>query len=59
MKNNNISVTHHISGTVKHIMIFGTHVLNDDISRCWFFFHFFEILIFRAVRGLNRQKNPK
>ena len=34
-----ISVTHHISGTVKHmIMIFGTLVLNDDIFRC--FFHF-------------------
>ena len=32
------------------IMIFGTVVWND-ISMC--FFHFFKILIFRVVRGLN------
>ena len=45
------SVTRHVSGTVKHmimifgkhmIMIFGTLVLNNDISRCFFqFFEFF------------------
>ena len=31
------------------IMIFGTQVENDDISRC--FFHLFKILIFRVVGG--------
>ena len=35
-------------------MIFGTLVLNDGISRR--FFHFCEICIFRAVRGLKEQK---
>ena len=34
-----ISVTCRILGTVKHIMIFGALVLNDDISRVCF--HFF------------------
>ena len=46
---------HHISGSVHHlIMIFGTHMQSDDISR--YFFHFFKILIFRAVRGVKGQK---
>ena len=36
------------------ILIFGTLVWNDDISRC--FFHFFEILIFQALRGVKGQK---
>ena len=36
------------------IMIFGTLVLNDDTSRC--FFHCFEIFIFWAVRGLKGLK---
>ena len=45
----------HISGTVKHMMmIFGTVVLNDDIST--HFFHFFEIFIFRVVREVKEQK---
>ena len=35
------------------IMIFGTLVLIDDISRC---FHFIEILIFWPVRGGKRAK---
>ena len=40
------SVTSYISGTVKHmIMIFGTLLLNDDISRC-FIFCIFCILLF-------------
>ena len=44
------SLTHHISGTVWHIiMIFGTLVWNDDISRR--FFHCFEIFIVQAVTG--------
>ena len=35
------SVVHHISGTVHHvIIIFGTHVSNDDMS--WCFFRFFK-----------------
>ena len=51
------SVTHHMSGTVHHlIIIFGTHVWND-ISRL--FFHFFEILIFQAVRGVTAKNSPK
>ena len=37
------------------IMILGTLVLNDDISRGFFQF-FFLILIFWAVRGVKRQK---
>ena len=62
------SVTRHISGTVKHmimifgkhmIMIFGTLVLNDDISRC--FFQFFEFFFGGAAREVNgklpRMKN--
>ena len=49
------SVTRHISGTVyRMIMIFGTLVWNDDISRL--FFHFFEIFIFHAVRRVKGQK---
>ena len=39
------------------IMIFGTLVLDDDISRC--FFHFFKILIFRVVRKIKWQKIPR
>ena len=47
------SLTHHISGTVWHmIMIFGTLVWNDDISRR--FFHCFEIFIVQAVTGGGR-----
>ena len=38
----------HISGTIKHIMIFGTLLLNDDISRRFLFivlkFSFFGLL---------------
>ena len=34
-----LSVTHHISETVQYlIIIFGTHMLNDDISRRFFYF---------------------
>ena len=52
------SVTHHISRTVHHLMIvFITHVQNDDISRR--LFHFCEIFIFWAVRGVKGQKLPK
>ena len=39
------SVPHHISGTIHHlIIIFGTHLQNDDISRR--FFHFFIFFYF-------------
>ena len=45
----------HISVRVRHIiMIFGTLVLNDDISRK--FFRFFKVFIFRAVRRVTGQK---
>ena len=36
------------------IMIFGTLVKDDDISR--HFFHFFDIFIFGAIRQLKGQK---
>ena len=38
-------------------MIFGTFVLNDDISR--YFFYVFEMFIFWAVRGVKGQKIAK
>ena len=50
------SVMQYISGTVKHmLMVFGTLVLNDDISRV--FFKFFK-LFFWDVRGMGK-KLPK
>ena len=36
------------------IVIFGTHMQNDDVLKS--FFYFFKILIFRAVRGVKGQK---
>ena len=39
------------------VMIFGTPVYNDDISRCYF--HFFDIFIFWAVRGVKGQEIAK
>ena len=44
---NIMSVSLRISGTVPHmIMVFGTHLQNDDISSIFFFFfHFFKILM--------------
>ena len=53
------SVTRLISGTIKHrIKIFGTLVLNYDISRC--FFILLKFWFFGAVRGVKGQKNsPK
>ena len=42
------SVVHHILGTVHRlIIIFGTHVENDDTSK--YLFHIFKILIFWAA----------
>ena len=54
-----LSVTQHISGTVKHvIIIFGTIVLNDDISS--FFFSFFKNFRFLGSLWGKRAKNcPK
>ena len=50
-----MSVTLHISGSIHYmIMIFGTHVQNDDFSRC--FCHFFKVLIFCVGRGVKGQK---
>ena len=49
-----LSVTLGISGTIYHmIVIFGTPVWNDNISRQLFFF---KILIFWVVRGAKEQK---
>ena len=54
------SVARNISRTVHQlIIIFGTHVENDDISSLFFlffFFFFFDILIFWAVGEVKRQK---
>ena len=49
------SVMHHILGTMHYmIIVLGTHMQNDDISRG--FFYFFLILIFQAVSGVKEQK---
>ena len=49
-----LSVTLHISGTMHHmIIIYGTLMENDNISRS--FFLFFKILIFWVVRGVKWQ----
>ena len=46
----------YLSGSIYHmIMIFGTDVYSDDISRC--FFHCFKILIFLVVREGLKSKN--
>ena len=48
-------VTLHISGTIHHmIVIYGTQVQNDNISRG--FFCFFENLIFWVAMEAKRQK---
>ena len=40
-----MSIALHISGTIHHMtVVYGTHLWNDNIFRC--FFHFFKILIF-------------
>ena len=50
-----LSVVLRISDSIYHmIVIFGTHLKNDDISRC--FFHFFKMLIFWFVQVLKGQK---
>ena len=52
------SVTRHISGTIHHIIIFGTFVQSDDISR--HFFSFFWNFHFLGCYGGKRAKNsPK
>ena len=51
-----LSVALHTSGSIHHmIVIFGSHVLNNDISRC--FFHFFS-MIFQIVREVTGQEMP-
>ena len=51
----------HISGAIYHtIMIFGTIVLNDDISRHFFhFFGRFHFLDCSGVKGLKITQNEK
>ena len=45
------SVTDHMSATVRHLIIFFDTLLQNDICRWFFFFfHFFEVFIFRAVK---------
>ena len=54
-QNDKNSVMLHISGTIHHmIIIYGTLMENDNISRS--FFLFFKILIFWVVRGVKGQK---
>ena len=50
-----LSVAIHISGTTHHMMvIYGTYVENDNISR--HFFHFLKILIYSVVSRVKGQK---
>ena len=50
-----LSFALYISGTIHHmILIYGAHVLKDNISRC--FLHFFQILIFGVNSGVKEQK---
>ena len=52
------SVTHHISGTLHHlIIIFGTHLWNDYIS--WVFFIFLEFPFFGGKIARNGPKWQK
>ena len=54
------SVALYISGTIHHlIVIYGTHVQNDIISRMSF--HFFKILIFlvKGIKGQTTVQNDK
>ena len=45
----------HVSETVHHmIFIYGTHVLNENISND--FFHFLKILILQVFKGVKGQK---
>ena len=55
-----LSVMLHVSGTIHHIIvIYGTHVSNDNICRC-FFFHFFKFWFFLLLVRYKRAKNgPK
>ena len=50
-----LSFTLHISGTIRHmIVIYGTHVWNDNVFS--YFFRFFKILILWVFRGVKVQK---
>ena len=46
-----MSVVFHISGTIHMIVIYGTKVQNDDISRR--FFHIFKTSFFWVVQGVK------
>ena len=51
-------VTLRISESIHHtIVIFGTHLKNDDISRC--FFSFFQNVDFLGCSGAKRAKNDQ
>ena len=53
-----LTLAHHISGTVHHlIIILFTQVWNDNIFG--FVFFFFLILVFQTVSGVKVQKMPK
>ena len=57
------SGAYHISWTIHHLIImFGTHVGNDDISRCFFLFFylfFFRFWFFGLLLGWKGKKQPK
>ena len=46
-----LSVALQISGSINMIVIFSTHVWNDDIYICWF--QFLKVLLFRVVSAEN------
>ena len=53
-----LSVTLRISESIHDtIVIFGTHLKNDDISRC--FFSFFQNVDFLGCSGAKRAKNDQ
>ena len=53
-----LCVALNISGTIHHmIVIYGTHLWTDNISKA--FFHFFKILIFWAMGGKRAENGPK
>ena len=53
-----LSIVHHVSGTVRRvIIIFGTHVQNDDISRLFFIFLKFWWVI--RGGGIRAKNSPK
>ena len=50
----------HISGNIHHkIVIYGTHVQNDNISRVFLIFSKFRFLVLLVVKGKKMFQNEK